>query len=83
MNQSIQVLDGFRYITEKDAIKIDVMAAGQMMACYISGLDEENLISLYRTKQFEIEEIIEQDLSQEKFNVDGEIWLTAAEVYAY
>jgi len=83
VNQSIQVLDGFGYITAKDAIKIEVMAAGQMMACYVTGLDEENLISLYKTKQFEIEEIIEQNLKLEKFNADGEIWLTAEEVFAY
>ena len=46
-------------------------------------MDKESLIKLYNTKQFEIEEIIEENLKQDKFNSDGELWLTAAAVYAY
>jgi hypothetical protein len=41
------------------------------------------LISLYNTKQFEIEEIIELELKKGKLNSDGEIWLTAEEVFVY
>ncbi|MFQ3189160.1 MAG: hypothetical protein ACI936_000284 [Paraglaciecola sp.] len=80
MNQAIQVLDGCTYIDEKDALKIDIMESGQMLACYICGLDKEALTSLYYTKQFEIEEIIERELEQGKVNSGGEIWFTAKDV---
>ena len=83
MNQSIQVLDGCIYIDARDALKVDIMESGQMLACYICGLDKEGLISLYNTKQFEIEEIIERELEQGKLNSDGEIWLTVEDVCAY
>jgi hypothetical protein len=83
MNQAIQVLDGCTYIDAKNAIKLDIMAAGQILACYICGSDKEGLSKLYNTKQFEIEDIIERELEQDKLNIDGEIWLTAKEVYAY
>ena len=83
MNQAIQVLDGFIYIAAKKALKVDIMAAGQMLVCYIYGSDVESLTTLYNTKQFEIEEIIERKFDQDKVNEDGEIWLTAEEVYSY
>jgi Zn-dependent alcohol dehydrogenase len=83
MNQAIQVLDGCAYIVAKDALKVDLIAAGQMLGCYISGSDVESLITLYNTKQFEIEEIIERKFDQDKVNEDGEIWLTVEEVYSY
>ena len=54
MNQAVQVLDGCAYMDTKEALKIDIMEAGQMLACYICGLDKEGLITLYNTKQFEI-----------------------------
>jgi hypothetical protein len=83
MNQAIQVLDGCIYIDAKDALKVEIMADGQMFTCYICGSDKESLTKLYNTKQFEIEEIIERELEQEKLNSDGEIWLTVEEVNAY
>tara|TARA_R110000868_G_scaffold410292_2_gene697894 strand:- start:314 stop:565 length:252 start_codon:yes stop_codon:yes gene_type:complete len=83
MNQAIQVLDGCTYITSKNALKVDIMSSGQMLVCYIGGSDKESLNKLYNTKQFEIEELIEHELEQDKFNADGEIWLTAAEVDGY
>jgi len=83
MNQAIQVLDGCNYIDAKKALKLDIMAAGQMLACYINGLDKESLIKLYKTKQFDIEEIIEREIEQDKVNLDGEIWLTAKEECGY
>lgn len=83
MNQAIQVLDGCTYIDPKYALKVDVMFAGQMLACYISGADKESLIMLYNAKQFELEELIERDLERDQVNSDGEIWLTAKEVDAY
>jgi hypothetical protein len=83
MNQAFQVLDGCIYVDEKKALKVDVMANGQILACYISGSDKETLTTLYSSKQFEIEEIIEMVLEQDKENVDGEIWLTAEDVSKY
>ncbi|MFT5841168.1 MAG: hypothetical protein ACI9UT_003682 [Flavobacteriales bacterium] len=83
MNQTVQVLDGFTYISAKEAIKVDIMFAGQILICYIYGLDKEELTELYNNKQFEIEEIIERELEQDKLNSDGEIWLTAEDVYGF
>jgi hypothetical protein len=83
MNQVVQVLDGFSYVSAKEAIKVDIMYSGQMLACYINGLSKEELTNMYKNKQFEIEDIIEQELEQDKLNSDGEIWLTAECVYAY
>ncbi|WP_299082074.1 hypothetical protein [uncultured Paraglaciecola sp.] len=83
MNQAIQVLDGCIYIETKKALQVDVMVAGQMLVCYISGKDKESLMSIYRAKQFEIEELIEQQGLQEKWNSDGEIWLTADAINVY
>ncbi|MFT6345282.1 MAG: hypothetical protein ACJAWQ_002365 [Paraglaciecola sp.] len=83
MNQAVQVLDGFTYVSAKEAIKVDIMYSGQMLACYINGLSKEKLTDMYKNKQFEIEDIIEQELEQDKLNSDGEIWLSARYVYAY
>jgi hypothetical protein len=83
MNQAVQVLDGCTYISTKEALKIDILEEGQMLACYIKGSNKEALTSLYDIKQFEIEEIIELELKEGKLNSDGEIWLTAEEVFAY
>jgi hypothetical protein len=83
MNQAVQVLDGFTYVSAKEAIKVDIMSSGQMLACYINGLSKEKLIDMYKNKQFEIEDIIEQELEQDKLNSDGEIWLSARHVYAF
>jgi hypothetical protein len=80
MNQAVQVLDGCTYIGVKEALKIDIIESGQMLACYVCGLDKEGLMSLYNTKQFEIEEIIERELEQGKVNSGGEIWFTAKDV---
>ena len=83
MNQVVQVLDGFTYISAKEAIKIEIMSAGQMLICYIFGLGKEELTELYNNKQFEIEEIIEREIEQDKLNSDGEIWLTAENINAF
>lgn len=83
MNQTVQVLDGFTYISAREAIKVDIMFAGQMLICYIYGLGKEELTILYNNKQFEIEEIIERELKQDKLNSDGEIWLTAEGINAF
>jgi hypothetical protein len=83
MNQAVQVLDGFSYVSAKKAIKIDIMYSGKMLACYIDGLSKEELTNMYKNKQFEIEDIIEQELEYDKLNSDGEIWITAMYVYAY
>lgn len=83
MNQAIQVFDGYTYIQAKNAIKVDFMASGEILVCYISGSDKTSLTKLYDTKQFEIEEIIEQAVEEDKCNSDGEIWLTAEEVYTF
>ena len=83
MNQVVQVLDGFTYISAKEAIKIEIMSAGQMLICYIYGLGKEELTELYNNKQFEIEEIIEREIEQDKLNSDGEIWLTAENINAF
>ena len=50
MNQAVQVLDGCTYISTKEALKIDIMEEGEMLACYIYGSNKEVLISLYNTK---------------------------------
>lgn len=83
MNQAIQVLDGFSYTKSKKALKIEVIVAGQTLACFIIGESEESLTELYHSKQFEIEEVIEREIAQDKVNSDGEIWLTAQMVEAY
>jgi hypothetical protein len=83
MNQAVQVLDGCAYMDTKEALKIDIMEAGQMLACYICGLDKEGLITLYNTKQFEIEEMIERELEEGNLNSDGEIWFTAEDVNVF
>ncbi|MEP1448328.1 MAG: hypothetical protein ABJK37_19660 [Paraglaciecola sp.] len=83
MNQAIQVLDGCTYIESKSALKVDIMSSGQMLICYIVGSGKPDLIRLYETKQFELEELIEYQLQQDKLNSDGELWLTATEVYGY
>ena len=83
MNQSIQVLDGCTYIEAKKALKVDVMVSGQMLACYINGADKESLIAIYKAKQFEIEELLEQQYTQEQYNSDGEVWLIADDIIAY
>jgi hypothetical protein len=83
MNQAIQILDGCAYIEEKNAVKVDVMSSGQMLVCYIGGLDKESLIKLYNTKQFEIEELIESKLAEDQLNSDGDLWLTVEQVNAY
>lgn len=83
MNQAIQVLDGFIYIEATKAIQIEVMAGGQMLLCYITGEDKQNLSTLYAAKQFEIEELIEGQIAQDYVNEKGEIWLTTHQVNTF
>lgn len=83
MNQAVQVIDGCKYVKSKNAVKVDVMALGQMLVCYIGGLDKDSLIKLYYAKQFEIEELIEREVEQDNLNADDELWLTAEQVNGY
>jgi len=83
MNQAVQVLDGCTYMSAKEAIKIDIMLCGQILTCYVCGADEEGLTHLYNNKQFEIEDMIEREIEQDKLNSDGEIWLTAEDVNGF
>lgn len=80
MNQSIQVLDGYVYVVDKKALKLEVISAGQILPCFIYGQDKQALITLYQLHQFDIEEIIESMVKKNEMNVDGEIWFTAASV---
>lgn len=83
MNQAIQVLDGYAFVDDLSAIKIEVMATGEILPCYISGASKESLAKLYSAKQFEIEELIAQELGMNNMNAKGEIWLTLDAVNAY
>jgi len=83
MNQAIQVIDGFTYIASKEAIVIEVIAGGQVLPCYIGGKDQQVLSSLYKSKQFEIEELIEVSITQDKVNAEGEVWLTVDQVESF
>ena len=59
MNQSTQVLDGYVYVPDKEAIKLEVISEGQILLCYIYGIEKKALITLYQSRQFDIEEVIE------------------------
>jgi hypothetical protein len=77
MNQAIQVLDGCRYVESRKALKVELISAGQILSCYISGQSEEHLLALYDAQQFDIEDVIEQQLEEENTNMDGEICFDA------
>ena len=80
MNQSVQVLDGYVYVEDKQALKLEVISGGQILPCYIYDDDKQALITLYQLHQFDIEDIIESMVDKNEMNVDGEIWFTAASV---
>ena len=80
MNQVTQVLDGFVYVSDKKALKLEVIAAGLILPCYLYGEQEQALIELYQSHQFDIEDIIESMVEKSETNIDGEIWLSAATV---
>jgi hypothetical protein len=76
MNQQVQILDGYVFSESKKALKIELVAAGQMLCCYLQGAEEKGLIDLYTLYQFEIEELIEQQVERDNINEQGELWLT-------
>ena len=80
MNQSTQVLDGYVYVADKKAIKLEVISAGQILPCYIYGKEEQELVIFYQLHQFDIEDIIESIVDKNEVNIDGEIWLTTEQV---
>lgn len=82
MNQSTQVLDGYVYVSDKKALKLEVIDAGKILPCYIYGKEQQSLIELYQLCQFDIEDIIELMVSNDEVNIDGEIWLSADRIVA-
>jgi hypothetical protein len=80
VNQSTQVLDGYVYVPDKEAIKLEVISEGHILLCYIYGIEKQALITLYQSRQFDIEEVIELMVERSEVNIDGEIWLTAEQI---
>lgn len=80
MNQAIQILDGAEYVADKQALKIQAIALGQLIACYISGDTQLELEKLYIEHQFEIEEQLESLIEDECFDADGDIHLNCQDI---
>ena len=80
MNQSIQILDGAVYIANRHALQIQAIAHGQLIACYMSGADQQGLLELYAERQFDIEELLEALIEDECFDADGDIHLSVQQL---
>tara|TARA_R110000868_G_scaffold245646_2_gene502260 strand:+ start:1956 stop:2201 length:246 start_codon:yes stop_codon:yes gene_type:complete len=80
VNQSIQILDGAVYAVDKKSLKIEAIFSGQLINCYINGADEETLLSIYASQQFDIEELLEKLIDDECFDSSGDIHLNAEQL---
>lgn len=80
MNQAIQILDGAVYFSERQALKIQAIAHGQLIACYISGAGQQQLLKLYAERQFDIEELLETLIDEESFDANGDIHLNYEQI---
>ncbi|MCV2886576.1 DUF1488 domain-containing protein [Aestuariibacter sp. AA17] len=80
MNQSIQIIDGFEYSDRREAIKMTAMNSGQLIHCYITGLQKQDVFAFYKEYQFDIEEILAERISEEMWDDSGEVWIDAEDI---
>ena len=80
MNQAIQILDGAVYLADRHALQIQAIVHGQLIACYISGAGQQQLLELYAERQFDIEELLEALIEDECFDADGDIHLSVQQL---
>lgn len=80
LNQHIQVIDGFDYIEEKSALKIQSIAGGALINCYVMGINCVDSEKVYQALQFDIEEKIIELIENEDFNSQGEIEISVSQL---
>ena len=80
MNQSIQILDGFEYVPEHSALKLQAMVSGLLTDCYITGVERAEADAYYASVQFDLEEYLIECIEDEKWNEKGEVWISASDV---
>ncbi|WJG09484.1 hypothetical protein [Aliiglaciecola sp. LCG003] len=82
MNQTVQVLDGYIYDVDKQAMKLLVMNGGQLIDCYILPIKSSIAEDLYIRHQFDIEELIAEQVSSEQWNESGDIIISPDAILA-
>lgn len=80
MNQAIQILDGFDYDSQHQALKVVAIYSGALINCWIIDVLQDEAAEFYQLHQFEIEEQLASLISQEKWNTKGEIVLTKVDL---
>lgn len=80
MNQAVQIVDGYVYISEKRALRIEALDHGQLIGCFIEGIEAEHAEGFYRNYQFDIEEVLIALIIEQGANQNGEVWCSAAEI---
>lgn len=78
MNQQIQVIDGFEYDHGKSALKVQCIAFGALIDCYIVEVEFSASHQFYQNNQFDIEEKIINLVENEDFNTQGNVEIHAS-----
>ncbi|MBV7300855.1 DUF1488 domain-containing protein [Enterovibrio paralichthyis] len=86
MNQNILFPDLQHWDAEKQAVGFLAQQAGALIPCFISLADlgkraqqkletEEAILKVFNQYRFDLEELAEEAIEEEDFNVLGEIWV--------
>lgn len=73
----IQILDGYEYLPDRQALSIKAMVSGAMVDCIVLNVFKEDAESFYNSKQFDIEELLTQRIEDEEYNSRGEVECSA------
>ncbi|WP_343862494.1 hypothetical protein [Aliiglaciecola litoralis] len=80
MNQQVQILDGFEYVEQLRALKLIALAAGQLISCYVDEVAEHNAQSFYQKHQFDIEELLIEQIELERWTESGEVRILSSAI---
>lgn len=86
MNQNILFPDLQHWHAEKQAVCFQAQQAGALIPCFISIADlekralqkletEQAILAVFNQYRFDLEELAEEAIEEEDFNVLGEIWV--------
>lgn len=80
MNQMIQILDGYQYMSETMSMRLVAINGGQPVPCFIKDIDISAAQAFYQEYQFDIEEALVDVIEDEGWNDKGEVWLSALDI---
>lgn len=73
MNQSVLFSDGFTYEVDKQAIVLDAQVSGQLIKCFITGIDFSGAPKVYDAFQFDFEEYLTELIEEQGIGLNGSL----------